>query len=73
MARDQGAYSISRRRFCGTLAGVLVAPSVAIAQAPKAVRRIGVLGAGDGQGAWPHDSEGTTAARRRGDPDQVIQ
>ena len=42
MARDQGAYSISRRSFCWTLAGVLVAPGIAIAQASK-VRRIGVL------------------------------
>jgi putative ABC transport system substrate-binding protein len=51
MARDQGAKSISRRSFCGTLAGVLVAPSIAIAQAPK-VRRIGVLESG----ARPQDT-----------------
>ena len=43
MARDQGVHS--RRRFCWTLAGVLVAPHIAIAQVPK-VRRIGVLEAG---------------------------
>ena len=43
MARDQRAYLLSRRSFCWTLAGVLVAPSIAIAQASKAVRRIGVL------------------------------
>jgi putative ABC transport system substrate-binding protein len=41
MARDQGAYT-SRRSFCWTLAGVLVAPGIAIAQAAR-VRRIGVL------------------------------
>src|SRR5215472_4487880 len=43
MARDQGVHS--RRSFCWTLAGVLVAPHIAIAQVPK-VRRIGVLEAG---------------------------
>ena len=42
MARDQGAYT-TRRNFCWTLASVLVAPGIAIAQASKAVRRIGVL------------------------------
>jgi len=42
MARDRGASSISRRNFCWTLAGALVAPGIAIAQASK-VRRIGVL------------------------------
>jgi len=42
MARDQGAYSMSRRGFCWTLAGVLVAPGIAIARTSK-VRRIGVL------------------------------
>src|SRR5215470_6189836 len=42
MARDQVAYSVSRRTFCWTLAGVLVAPGIADAQASK-VRRIGVL------------------------------
>jgi putative ABC transport system substrate-binding protein len=46
MARDQQADSISRRRFCWTLAGVLVAPSIAIAQPSKAVRRIGDLSPG---------------------------
>jgi len=45
MARDQGANSISRRSFCGTLAGVIVAPGIALAQDSK-VRRIGILGAG---------------------------
>src|SRR5262252_7712578 len=45
MARDQGSYSTSRRRFCWTLAGVLVAPGIAIAQAAK-VRRIGDLSLG---------------------------
>ena len=44
MARDQRAYS--RRRFCWMLASVLVTPGIAIAQTSKAVRRIGVLGAG---------------------------
>ena len=42
MARDQGAYLISRRSFCWTLIGVLVAPDIAIAQASN-LRRIGVL------------------------------
>ena len=42
MARDQGASS-SRRGFCWSLAGVLVAPGIALAQTSKAVRRIGVL------------------------------
>ena len=46
MARDQGAYSISRRSFCWTLIGVLVAPDIAIAQASNLVRRIGVLDPG---------------------------
>jgi len=36
---------MSRRRFCWTLAGVLVAPGIAIAQASK-VRRIGILSVG---------------------------
>jgi putative tryptophan/tyrosine transport system substrate-binding protein len=43
MARDRQAYSVSRRSFCWALAGVLVAPGIAIAQASKSVRRIGVL------------------------------
>jgi len=34
---------MSRRSFCWTLAGVLVAPAIAIAQVSKAVRRIGAL------------------------------
>ena len=45
MARDQGAYP-TRRNFCRTLAGVLVAPGIALAQAPNVVRRIGVLSPG---------------------------
>jgi ABC-type uncharacterized transport system substrate-binding protein len=45
MARDQGAHS-TRRSFCWTLAGVLVAPGIAIAQASKVVRRIGRLESG---------------------------
>jgi putative ABC transport system substrate-binding protein len=44
MARDQGTCS-TRRSFCRTFLGVLVAPGMAIAQASKAVRRIGVLAA----------------------------
>ena len=46
MTRDQGAYSVSRRRFCGTLAGVLVAPGIALAlDAPQTTRvpKIGLL------------------------------
>jgi putative tryptophan/tyrosine transport system substrate-binding protein len=42
MARGQRAYWLSRRIFCWTLAGVFVAPGIAIAQASK-IRRIGVL------------------------------
>ena len=45
MARDQGAKSILRRSFCFTLAGVLVAPGIAVAQASK-IPRIGVLSPG---------------------------
>jgi putative ABC transport system substrate-binding protein len=45
MARDRGTNSVSRRSFCWTLAGILVAPRIALAQASK-VRRIGVLEAG---------------------------
>ncbi len=41
MARDQGA--LSRRSFCSTFAGVLVAPDIVFAHSSKAVRRIGVL------------------------------
>jgi len=44
MARNQKA-SIARRDFCRTLAGVFVAPGIAIAQ-PSKVRRIGVLSGG---------------------------
>jgi putative tryptophan/tyrosine transport system substrate-binding protein len=43
MPVDRGAYSVSRRTFCWTFAGVLVAPRIAFAQASKVVRRIGVL------------------------------
>jgi putative ABC transport system substrate-binding protein len=46
MARDQRAYSASRRTFCWTFAGVLVAPSIAVAQTSAAVRRIGELASG---------------------------
>ena len=41
MAQDR--LALSRRDFCRTLAGVLVAPAKAIAQSTRAVRRIGVL------------------------------
>ena len=44
MARDQEACAMSRRTFCRELIGLLaVAPRIAIAQASKLVRRIGVL------------------------------
>jgi putative ABC transport system substrate-binding protein len=46
MARNLGAYSPTRRTFCGTFVAVLVSPGFAIAQAPKAVRRIGDLSPG---------------------------
>jgi putative ABC transport system substrate-binding protein len=42
MARNQRADT-TRRNFCRTLASVLVAPGIAIAQTSKVVRRIGVL------------------------------
>jgi putative ABC transport system substrate-binding protein len=45
MAKVRGANSVSRRSFCRTLAGVLAAPGIAIAQA-STVRRIGVLSPG---------------------------
>ena len=38
---------MSRRSVCSTLLSILVAPSIAIAQASKVVRRIGVLDLGD--------------------------
>jgi putative ABC transport system substrate-binding protein len=44
MARDQGACS-ARRNFCLTLAGVLVARGIAIAQGSTRIRRIGFLAA----------------------------
>ena len=44
MARDQRAYSASRRSFCYVV-GVLLAPGTALAQASKAIRRIGVTSA----------------------------
>jgi putative ABC transport system substrate-binding protein len=52
MALDQGAYSISRRSFCWTLAGIFVAPAMAIAQTSK-VRRIGVLELGPNMADTP--------------------
>ena len=42
MARGREACSMSRRRLCWTLAGILTAPVIATGQAPR-VRRIGVL------------------------------
>lgn len=53
MARNQEARSTSRRRFCWTLTGVFVAPGIALAQASKPVRRIGVLE--PGMGPSTHD------------------
>jgi hypothetical protein len=46
MRQDHGAYSMSRRSFCGTLAGVLVVPGIALAldaQQPARVPKIGIL------------------------------
>ena len=43
MARDQPPCWMSRRRFCWTSLGILVAPDIAIAQGSKVARRIGVL------------------------------
>lgn len=45
MARELRTCSMSRRSFCRTAAGVLVAPGIAIAQGSK-VRRIGFLSSG---------------------------
>ena len=56
MAQDQPA--LSRRSFCWTLASVVVAPDIVIAQTSKAVRSIGVLEPGTPQTAefyWKHD------------------
>jgi putative ABC transport system substrate-binding protein len=62
MARDQRA--LSRRSFCWTLAGVLVAPGIAIAQASK-VRRVGVLEPSMGP-STPDDLTQTEALRQLG-------
>jgi len=46
MRLDQRAYSMSRRSFCGTLAGLVVAPGIALAldaQQPTRVPKIGFL------------------------------
>ncbi len=43
MARDKWAYLASRRTFCWTVVGVVVAPGIAIAQTSKGIRRIGLL------------------------------
>jgi ABC-type uncharacterized transport system substrate-binding protein len=43
MARDQRAYSMSRRGFCRASLSILIAPHIAIAQAATRVRHIGVL------------------------------
>jgi putative ABC transport system substrate-binding protein len=44
MTRDQGAYSLSRRNFCGTLAGVLLAPRIALALDPQPATRVSKVG-----------------------------
>jgi putative ABC transport system substrate-binding protein len=46
MPRDQRAQLLSRRSFCWTLAGILVAPDMGIAQTQTTVRRIGTLDRG---------------------------
>jgi len=51
MAQDQRA--LSRRSFCWTLAGVLVAPGITFAQGATVVRRIGYLESGGPD--WPED------------------
>ena len=43
MARNRRTYLRSRRSFCRASAVILIAPGIAIAQASKAVRRIGLL------------------------------
>src|SRR5215469_9263971 len=64
MARDHRANSTSRRSFCWTLAGVFVAPVIAIAQASK-VRRIGVLEPSAGP-STPDDLTQAEALRQLG-------
>jgi len=44
MTRDQGDYSKSRRSFCGTLAGVLVAPGIALALDAQQAARVAKIG-----------------------------
>jgi putative ABC transport system substrate-binding protein len=44
MTQDQGAYSMSRRRFCGTLAGVLVSPGIALALDAQQAARVPKIG-----------------------------
>jgi putative ABC transport system substrate-binding protein len=65
MAGDHGGYSMWRRSFCRTFAGVLVAPSIAIAQTSKAVRSIGILEPGMGP-STPDDLTQAEALRQLG-------
>jgi len=44
MARDRGVYLVSRRIFCRTLAGVLVAPSIALALDAQQAARVPKIG-----------------------------
>jgi len=44
MARDQNPYLLSRRSFCGTLAGVLVAPGIALALDAQQTTRVPKIG-----------------------------
>ena len=46
MAREGQAFSVNRRSFSWATVGMLVAPRLAIGQASKVVRRIGVLDSG---------------------------
>ena len=46
MARDQWAYSISRRGFCRASLSILIAPRIVMAQGSLRVRHIGVLDSG---------------------------
>jgi len=64
MARDQRAYSMSRRSFCWTLAGILAAPVIATGQPPR-IRRIGVLEPSTGP-STPDDLTQAEALRQLG-------
>ena len=55
MTQDRTVYLKSRRSFCWTFVIVLAAPSIAISQDSKVVRRIGALGGGTLPSSWLAD------------------